>query len=128
MDEKPEDKANPEALRELRNDFTFFIAMSMLKSMAVSTVDPKAFVQEIILKWRELQVNALSMASASINSKMFSDPKFNELFGDLMQKYNRIQRETLISSIRMFCDHIEKVLLTDTEGFTPKDESEDFLK
>jgi hypothetical protein len=118
MDDKPEAKVNVEVLRELRNDFTFFVAMSVLKSMAVSVPDPKTFIKDVIWKWRELQVSAMGALMSNSENKLFSDPDFNELFGEMMKKITRSQRESLVSSIRLFCESLEKVLISsfDDEG------------
>ena len=125
MDEKKDPNVSAEVMRELRNDFTFFVSMSMLKSLAVSSPEPASFIKDIIWKWRELQVNALGMIVADHENKMFFDAEFNELFGDLLKKINRAQRETMIASIRAFCDSMEKVLISNLDSQTEGKE-EDF--
>lgn len=117
---------NGEALRELRNDFTFFVAMSMLKFMAMSVENPKQFIQDMIWKWREMQINALGLAVSEREKKMFSSEAFNNVFGEIMKEVNKAQREVLVSSIRTFCDSIEKLLVTSIDNQDQEKDNEDF--
>jgi hypothetical protein len=121
-----DENVSGEALRELRNDFTFFVAMSVMKSMAVTTPDPKKFVRDMVWKWREMQVNALGVAASEMEKKMFSDEEFNSIFGEFMKKINKAQREVLVSSIRMFCDNIEKLLVSSLDAPEENKEEEEF--
>lgn len=114
-----------ELMRELRNDFTFFVTMSVLKTMAVASPDAKQFMRDIVWKWREAQVTALGSAAAELEKKMLADEMLKSLFGDLVRKYNKAQREILVTSIRTFCDTVEKLLVTSVEdGDAPKEEGE----
>lgn len=121
-----DENVSGEALRELRNDFTFFVAMSVLKSMAVTTADPKKFVQDMVWRWREMQVNALGMAASEMENKLLSDEEFNSIFGEFMKKVNKAQREVLVSSIRMFCDNVEKLLVANLDSPEVEKGEEDF--
>jgi hypothetical protein len=121
-----EENVSGEALRELRNDFTFFVAMSVLKTMAVLTEDPKKFMRDMVWKWRELQINALGTIASEMEKKMFADEEFNAIFGEFMKKVNKAQRELLVSSIRKFCDSIEKVLVDSVDETKEKENEEEF--
>lgn len=121
-----EENVSGEALRELRNDFTFFVAMSVLKTMAVLTEDPKKFMRDMVWKWRELQINALGTIASEMEKKMFADEEFNAIFGECMKKINKAQRELLVSSIRKFCDSIEKVLVDSVDETKEKENEEEF--
>lgn len=128
MDEESGSKVSAEVIKELRNDFTFFVASSILKTLALNSTNPKEFIRDIVWKWREMQVNTLGAAVSDMERKMSADEEFNQIFGEMMKKANRAQREVLVSSIRMFCDNVEKILVSglDTLGF--EKEEEDFTK
>lgn len=104
-------KVSAEVIRELRNDFNFFITMLILKSMALSSPDPKKFVRDMIWKWREVQVMSFGSAATEVEKRMFSNDIFNNIFGDFMKERNKTQREILVTSIRAFCDNIEKIII-----------------
>lgn len=105
-----------ETIRELRNDFTFFIAMSMLKTMAASAPNAKKFIQEIIWKWREKQVQALHLVATEMDRRMLEDEEFAKLFGPVMKQANKAQRGMMIDCIRQFCDTMEEALVTSMES------------
>lgn len=102
---------NTDTIRELRNDFTFFVTMSMLKTMAASTPNPEKFIREVIWKWREKQVQALHIVSSEMDKRMFEDEEFSKVFGPIIKQMNKTQRGTMIECIRKFCDTIEETLV-----------------
>ena len=112
------DGFSTEMIRELRNDFTFFIAMSMLKIMASSTPDAKKFIREVVWKWREKQVQALHIVASEMDKRMFEDKEFSELFGPVMRQVNKTQRGVMIDCIRKFCDTMEEALVASMSSET----------
>lgn len=115
MEEKSEELVNVEVIREMKNDFTFFIAMSMLKTMALSAPDPKTYIKDVIWKWRESQVAMMGALISEAHNRMLSDPLLSNLFGELIGSINKEQRESIIKNIRLFSDTLEKAL-TSTLG------------
>lgn len=126
MDAKPSDNVSMDAMRELRNDFTFYVSMSLLKTMAIQTEDPKKFMRDLVWKWREMQITALGMAVSMAEKNIASDEEFAQIFGDVLKKLNKAQREVLVASIRDFCETIEKVLVNSMDSNDAEKESEEF--
>lgn len=127
MGEENVGEFSAETLKELRNDFTFFVAMSLLKTLAAGTPDSKKFIKEIVLKWREKQVQALHMVSAEMDRRMFEDSDFEEVFGAVIRQANKAQRGAMIDSIRKFCDTVEEALITSMESGEQDEEGEGTL-
>lgn len=106
------DGVTAEVMRELRNDFTFFTAMSMFKTMAMMSGDPKKFIKEMVWKWREAQINALSTAAVEMEKRMREDKDLTNMLGVNLDKVNKTQREILVMAVRTFCESIETLLIT----------------
>ena len=126
MNDKEIGEFSIEAIKELRNDFTFFVATSLLKMMATTSTEPKKFLKDVVLKWREKQVQALHLVATEMDKRMFEDEEFEDLFGSVMRKASLVQRETMIECIRKFCDTIEKAL-TDSMDEMKNGQEEDGL-
>ena len=126
MSEKDEDEVNPEVARELRNDFAFFVSMSLLRNLAMQMEDPKGFMKELIWKWREGQINTVAVAAKELEKKASSDELFNAIFGEYLKKAKIAQREVLVTSVRGFCSMLEKALIGSIENDGKPKEGEEF--
>jgi len=115
-----------EAVKELRNDFTFFVSMSLLKMMAATSPEPKKFLKDVLLKWREKQVQALHLVATEMDKRMSEDEDFEEIFGAVMRKASKVQRGVMIECIRKFCDTVETALV-DSMDDMESNEKDDIL-
>jgi len=120
-------KVNSEVIKELRDDFTFFIASSMLKTVALNSPDPQNFVKEVVWKWREQQVNALGIMVASLERKLKENSDLYGLFGEVAKQASKERRESIITNLRIFSDSIEKILLSGLNEAAKEKEEEDPL-
>jgi hypothetical protein len=97
--------------KTLRDDFTFFVTMSMMKSFAMSTDDPQNFIRSMILMWRNEQVMSLHLLTSEVEKAMFAEPAIANVLGDVIKGHNKKRRGEMIEVIRNFCAAIETSLI-----------------